>query len=147
MGYWMRYVVADDRDLPLTELEAALQAMDPAFRVTVWTGERESGELYLGEELLGELEVNRPGDGLFDEEQEELLAALPGGEGRDRVERLVRSASLILALRVLWQGREGEATLAMIEPMWEALFQLRRGLLLAEGEGWYDRAGLVFPQG
>lgn len=136
MGYYIRFVERGNK-LTVADLEAALQKDDRAYSIR-------DGELRLGEELLGILEINEPGDGMFDEEIEELLEFLEDGDGNVRaVKKHLQRANRIIALQVLYQAREIEATLSMIDPLWNWLNRHRDGLVQADGEGWYKGTKLI----
>ncbi len=144
VGYYMRYY--PERPVEQAALVAALTLVDPRYRL--------DEELALGAELLGEFEINPRGTELFDEELEEQLAELAELEDDDvdpgalaDVQHRLRAADRVIVLRVLWQGRETEPTLAMIDPLWTALRQLSPGLLYADGEGYYDGDELVVDLG
>ena len=146
MGYYMRFVLTEDSHLDLPTIESALQAHDSQYHLQIEEGAKTpSADLYFGNDLYAELEINRPGDGTFDEELEELLEFLEdAGDGaRQRVEESLSGAKAIIAVRVLWQDRDTEETLDKIDPLWVWLFETREGLLQADGEGYYDRTGLV----
>lgn len=49
----------------------------------------------------------------------------------------------MLALEVLWQERSVDATLGRIDPVWARLFANYRGLLQADGEGYYDASDRI----
>ena len=49
----------------------------------------------------------------------------------------------IVAVRVLWRGREPDETLDMLSPLWEWLFANRTGILQADDEGWYHGPDLI----
>lgn len=132
----MRFVERGNK-LTVADLESALQKEDHAYSIR-------EGELRLGEDLLGIIEINEPGDGMFDEEIEELLEFLEDGEGDVRgVKKHLQRANRIIALQVLDQARELEATLSMIDPLWDWLKRYRDGLLQADGEGWYKGTKLI----
>jgi hypothetical protein len=138
VGYYMRYILTDDRSITLEELDVALKAVDSAYAI-------KEGELCHGPELYGEIELNHSGEELFEEEIKELQEFVndDDSDNRDRVLRVLRAAKAILAIRVLWQGRETEPTLEKIDPLWTWLMANRDGLLQADGDGYYDRTGLV----
>jgi hypothetical protein len=148
MGYYMRYIVTDG-ELRLVEIEEALRGTDGAYRLHQHSGtQRQSADLYHGDELYGELEINRPGDGLFEDEIAELREMVEEREesdedGRRRVVDLLTRATGMLAVRVLWQGRDAEPTLERLDPLWRWLHDRREGLLQADSEGYYDQDGLV----
>jgi hypothetical protein len=56
-----------------------------------------------GDGLYAEIEINQPGDGLFDDEIGEMLEFLEDAEGenRGRVEKVLRGARRIVSVRVL----------------------------------------------
>lgn len=142
MAYYMRYIVADPRPLTLGELATALTELDPAYRLTVDDNE---GTLHHAGILIGHFTLNRPGDGLFDEELAELreFAEDADGAAQSPVPGVLNQASALLAVQVLWGTGDTETTLTRLDPLWAWLFQHRRGLMQADGEGYYDRDGLV----
>ena len=137
----MRYVSTSAEPLTLPLIEAGLQSLDPKYRVA------EDGDLLYGDELFGQLEVNLPDEELFEEEREELLEELEdagSSKGVKAVRKVLESATAIVALQVLFQGRENtEATLERIDPLWDWLYANRTGLMQADNEGYYDAKGTV----
>lgn len=138
MGYYMRYIVTDEQRVSLSEIERALRAIDPHYLVG-------DGDLKHDDGLYGQLEINQPGDGLFEEEVDELKAELEDtrGKAKKKVEAVLENAKAVVAIQVLWQDRDIEETLKKIDPLWKWLFANRQGLLQADGEGWYDASGLI----
>jgi hypothetical protein len=138
MGYYMRHIVTDAESISLLQIEHALRAIDSRYSVG-------DGDLMHGGDLYATVEAQRPGDNLFDEEVQELLAEIQGvrGKGRKKVGIALQNAKAIVAVQVLWQDREAEETLQKLDPLWEWLFINRQGLLQADGEGYYDHAGLI----
>ncbi|MEM7236153.1 MAG: hypothetical protein AAF517_28570 [Planctomycetota bacterium] len=139
MGYYLRFLT--ERSPPaLAEIEAGLKAADARYAIP---HEEREGELHRGDELLGEIELNVPGDGLFDEEIKELLEELEDVEeskARAEIEVRLQEAKGVVAVRVLWQApRKTEATLEMIEPLWEWLFANCPGVLQAD-DGYYGES-------
>ncbi len=136
MGYYMRYILTDDRETTLSEIETGLKQVDPDYSI----GDGET--LMYGDELYGEIEINVPGDGLFEAEVEELKEEIKDNRGRNKTTVLeaLQKARAIVAVRVLWQDRETEQTLDKIDPLWEWLFDNREGLLQADGEGYYSQS-------
>ena len=136
MGYYMRYILTDDRETTLSQIETGLKQVDPDYSI----GDGET--LMYGDELYGEIEINVPGDGLFEAEVEELKEEIQDNRGMNKTTVLeaLQKARAIVAVRVLWQGRETEQTLEKIDPLWEWLFDNREGLLQADGEGYYNQS-------
>ena len=146
MGYYMRYIAVDEREITLPLLESALKQIDPAYAIVDVLGE--SGALTCSGELYGLIEVNRPGDGLFDEELDALEEFLEEAhrEGRATVLETLHNARAIVAVQVLWQGRETEDTMSKLDPLWDWLPANRQGLLRVDGEGYYDNSRLILAE-
>lgn len=142
MGYYMRFIVEDDQPLSLVDLDAALKAADPDYSIR-------DGELHYSNGLYAEIEINTRGEELCDAELQELQEVVEDADvgQQQRVIEALRVARHIVALRVLSQGRDSESTLEKFDPLWEWLFTYRRGLLQADGEGFYDSDGLVLETG
>jgi hypothetical protein len=146
MSYNMRFVVTTDQEIALPAIADALKEIDPSCELAVDSeATRPSADLVFGGDLYAELEINTPGDGLFDEELGELKELLEdaGYGDKARVLGVLDNAKGILAVRVLFGERETEATTAKLDPLWEWLFANREGLLQADGEGYYDSSGLI----
>ena len=146
MGYYMRFIVTDEKPINLTLLQEILRAIDLEYCLDRDDDPAsEVADLMYGGDIFGEIEINRPDSEIFDEELEELRDAVNESacKGRTRVLETLDQARAIISLRVLWQGRKPEATLERIDPLWKWLFDNRDGLLQANGEGYYDKSGLV----
>jgi hypothetical protein len=141
----MRFIAADEQDVSLSVLEAALKETDAAYLIERDEGSDSEGVLTYKGDVYGEVAVNRPGDGIFDEEIEELREFVDEVEGEKKSDVLsvLGRAKAIVAVRVLWQGRESEETLEKIDPLWQWLLAHRTGLMQADGEGYYDATGLI----
>jgi hypothetical protein len=136
VGYYLRFLSEDDRPLVLGEIMPGLQ------NTGFWIDE--GGTLHRGDELLAQLEVNQAGDGLFEAERDELRQeAERGGAAAGPVLTRLGSLTAILAVRVLWQERTAERTLDLLGPLWDWLLANRRGLIHADGEGFYDGQELI----
>jgi hypothetical protein len=141
----MSYIVADERELSLDTLEAALREIDPAYQITDRHAEpSECGELRHGTDLYGIIQIDQPP---VDEVIEEFREAVDDSIGTKKGTALsvLERARAIVVVQVLGQGRDTEATLQKIDPLWDWLFANRKGLLHADGEGFYDRSGLILP--
>ena len=141
----MRYIVSDDQDVSLTLLESALKQIDSSYQIERDDEPDDEGALMHDNKLYGQIEVNRPGDGLFEGEIEELkgFVGSADSEPKTRVLNVLNQATALVVIRVLDQGRESEATLVRIDPLWKWLFANREGLMQAGSEGYYDASGLV----
>lgn len=145
MGYYMRFISTDERKISLTVLEAALKEIDSNYRVKRDETDNSQGDLMLGEDVYGEIEVNLPGDEIFDIEIEELVEFLEEveGENKSKVVEVLNNASAILSVRVLDQGRASEETFEKIAPIWDCCFKNYSGLVQADDEGYHDDSGLI----
>jgi hypothetical protein len=141
----MRFIVIAEQDVSLGLLESALKQVDSAYLIERDEESDIEGLLKCGDDVYGQIEVNLPGDDLFDGEIEELKDFVNNSEGikRSEVLNVLSQAKAIVAIRVLDQGRESEDTLMKIDPLWRWLFANRQGLLQAGGEGYYDASGLI----
>ena len=94
--------------------------------------------------LCGEIELNRQGDEVFDEEIEELQEELDEMEGdRSIVTRNLSSSKRLLALSVLYQGREFQEVADDIAPLWEVLDSKAPGLLQFDDHGYYNQGAFI----
>src|SRR6185312_11146833 len=141
VGYYMRYISTDQRRITAAELRDALLATGPGYQIQVDDTAA----------TIAHVEINVPGDGLFDEERDELIAfaanTTPDPAAKDRVLQTLQKARAIVATQVLFGTGETESTLRRLDPLWAWLFRNRQGLLQAEGEGYYDVHGLVLRMG
>jgi len=146
MGYYMRFVVSDEKDISLSKINSGLKQVDAAYSIEFDDDADDAGDLTFNEDIYGALEINRPGDGLFDEEIVELKEFLEDSEGERKPEvlQVLNDAKAIVALQVLQQGRAtDEETLVRIDPLWEWFYANYKGLMQADAEGYYDAIGLV----
>jgi hypothetical protein len=143
MGYYMRFIVTDSKPLDFSKLEQDLHFQDANYALKI-TSERELDVLYAGE-AHAELEINQPGDGLFEAEIGELMDFLEDvrGRARKRVLNTLGNATRIIAAQILYGGRELDLTLERLDPVWDWLFAQHAGLLQADDRGYYDADKLI----
>ena len=135
----MRFITTDTAETTPSILEQALKETDSEYSIA------DSGELKHGDDVYAVVEVNRPGDSLFAEEIGELREFVEAVRGKRKADilRTLDNAKAIVAVQVLFGGRESEATLEKLDPLWEWLMSHRKGLLQADGEGYYDQTGPI----
>ena len=146
MGYYMRFYDTDPRPLRLASLRAALRRVDPAYALDAPDpAEPGFGILRYADLVRAEVTLSRPGDGLFDDERAEHLAAVTAGRGRGKaaVAEVLREARRSVVVCVRFGTKGVEETLTRIDPLWEWLFENRWGLVHAEDEGFYNDDGLI----
>ena len=143
MGYYMRFIIDDRKDISLNAIEAGIKTIDPKFNFSEWDLDNEYAELRYGNDLYGEIEIYRIEQG--DEEIEELIEDVEDAVEGNKilVLNLLHNTKAMFVLRVLWQGREAEATLDTIAPLWDWLFDNYKGFLQADGEGYYEKGNLI----
>jgi hypothetical protein len=137
MGYYMRFISTDGREITLSILEQALQEVDTRYSISA------SGELRYADSLYGLVQIDLLDE--FDEEIGELKEDVEEARGGRRAEVLkaLDEARTMVAVQVLRQGREWEPTLQKLDPLWDWLFSHRNGVQQADGEGYYDHSGLI----
>jgi hypothetical protein len=144
MGYYMRFISTDTRPITPAELRSALVAADPGYDIEV---DDIAATINHSGVTIAHVEINIPGDGLFDEERDELVEfATDSSDDRSAMARVVatlRSARSIVAAQVLFGTGDAEQTLARLDPLWAWLLQNRQGLVQADSEGYYDARGMV----
>jgi hypothetical protein len=150
MGYYMRFFDTSEEPLTTEQIQEALKEEDPSYRLEAPESAKiPQADLYRGDDLFAEIEINQPGEALFEDEIKEMIEFLEEAKGtsRKRVEETLQNAKRIVSIRVLSQGKESDETIAGIEPLWKWLFLTRKGLLQADGEGYYDQNGLIHEEG
>lgn len=138
MAYYMRFFVTTESGLPLSEINHALKAADDRYSI-------ENGDLLFGGDLYGQIEISTPGDEIFESELEEFKAELEQaeGNGKKKVEATLLCTKAIVVVQVLWQDRDSEETLRRLDPLWEWLISNHKGLMQADGEGFYEGRNLI----
>ena len=143
MGYYMRFLVTDTGPVDLAALAASLKTANPRYQLDFEPG---AAALSLAGVPIAGIEVNTPGDGLFEDELAGLeeAASEGSGPGEARVANALATAQAIFALQVLHAASGPDGSLESLDPVWEWLFTTRKGLLQADAEGYYDSQGLIF---
>jgi len=145
MGYYMRFITTDERDVTLSQLDSVLKHSSDAYSIERDKSDDLEGLIKHNQEKYAQIEINVPGDGLFEEEIEELIDFVSDASGPRKVQvsHALKSARAIVAVQVLFQMRITEETLSKLDPLWTWLLENRKGLLQADGEGYYDKSGLI----
>jgi hypothetical protein len=137
MGYYLRFITTDTAPIDLEKIGEVLQSTDPRYALEI---QGKDATLHYDGDPYADLEINLPGDGLFEEEIEELIEFLEDAKGqkKKRVQAVLKDTKQIFAAQVVFGGRDLEATFDRIDPIWVYLFEHHKGLLQADGEGYYD---------
>jgi len=115
-------------------LEEVLKESGPDYSIAErLPSPREGGNLMHSGGLYAQIEINRRGDRLFDQELGELREEVEECEGKRKERKAVletlKVARATVAVQVLWQDRGTVETLQRIDPIWKWLFANRKGLL------------------
>ncbi|MBW4435954.1 MAG: hypothetical protein KME04_02390 [Pleurocapsa minor GSE-CHR-MK-17-07R] len=139
----MRYFISGTEMASLPELGALFLEVHEEYLLLADPIDENSAELYFGEVLLGELEVNRPGDDLFDGDLEDLLDELNKQDdpAAVQVSAWLEEASGMLVIHVLRGGHEQYDTL--MSPLIDSLFARYDGVLQVDTEGFFNRDGRI----
>jgi hypothetical protein len=142
MSYYMRYFLTDGAPPSLLAIEAALQQQSAEFSIMVDATDDAVGDLYYGDDLYGEIEINQRGDPLCDEDIEDFEDELRKQDDPNRSTALevLKKASGMVVVHVLRAGHDNPAHLNLL---WDWLFQTRAGLLQVDEEGFFDAHGRV----
>jgi hypothetical protein len=147
MGYLMRFLSTDEREITLPMIEAALKQVDDAYSIAN-AEVSDLGDLMYGTTQLAVIEINRPGEDIFEDDVAEFQDLVGGGAGtaETRVREVLANVKAMVVVEAFWQGEESEATLAKLDPLWDWLFAHYNGLSQADNEGFYDQSGLILER-
>ena len=151
MSYYMRCFFEGQPEVKLDALEAALKKIDAGYAFVDWENDGRSAEIRYNDEVCGAFDLEMIED--EDEEMQEMIEEVESVKGwfvkkpKERVLAFLRQVRVRLVVRVLWGGREGNETLERLDPIWEWLMANYKGLLYAEGEGFYEGKKLILKVG
>ncbi len=147
MGYLMRYLSTDARAITLSMIEAALKVVDPAYAI-VNVEVDDLGDLMHGDTHCAIIEINRPGDDMFEDDMTEFQDLVGKGDNpsEQRVRETLTNATALIVIEALWKGEDAEPILAKIDPLWEWLFANYAGLSQADSEGFYNSSELILER-
>jgi len=126
----MRYFA--DATLALNVIKKSLSAEDPSFKI-------DGGEVSRDDQLLAEIEVNKPGSDMFADDINGMMKKLQDA-GALQVMQRVQATQAVLAVQIL----DGTANaMELLGPLWTVLARLATGLWHVEGQGFYDQGQLI----
>jgi len=144
MGYFMRFLLCDPRMLDLNAIGGILAGIDPRYTIRP-TDLDDLVEVYYDGTLYGQIEIDTRGDEMFTDDIAAFTEML--GQARTPQEIIVadalKAATQIIAVEMFWEGTNGEATFEKFDPLWDWLFNNRKGILQADTEGFYSAEGLL----
>lgn len=158
MGYYMRYIVLEPLEklqthpLTLGEIEIALRQLDPEYSVELPQDVvYEMADLNYGGQVYVELEINRPGDDLFADEQAELIDELDsytfdateGQAAQAKLRHRLQQASLMVIARIIYGDNGLTDGVRLLEPLWDWLFRMYDGVLQVDYEGYYSAQNVL----
>ena len=134
----MRFFLSDGPPPALAEL-AAVVAADGGL-IAGDASEPGRGDLYFDGALYAEVEVNAPGDEIFDEDRADLLDELAKQDDPAAAEAAaaLRTAAGAVVFRVYEPGHDDWPRMNILV---NSLFARRAGVLQVDEEGFFDRDG------
>ena len=153
MGYYMRYLFEGEPDIRLEAIESVLKETDQNYSFADWENDNTCAEVRYQGDVYAAISLEFLGDNKPDEEIEEMIEAVELTKGwlikkaRKRILGFLKQVKLRIIVQVLWGGREGEDTLARLDPLWEWLMANHKGLLYVDDEGFYEGKKLIFKVG
>jgi len=148
MGYYMRYIATDTDAISLDVLETALRQINPAYAIKPDSQIDNLGDLFYGDVRLAQVEINVPGDDIFEDDINEFrdLVGATDEPGGTQVLDALGAATCMIAVEAFWEGENSEGTLAKLDPLWDWLFANYTGISQADSEGFYDAHGLILER-
>lgn len=145
MGYFMRYFAASSDNLNLVGIEAALKGLDAGYQIIPDASVEDFGELRFENMLIARIEINRPGDEIFEDDLDEFrdLVGAPSSPDEQHVLLSLNQTQTLIALEIFWESTNSEPVFARVDPLWQWFFAHHPGVLQADGEGFYDQTGLI----
>jgi hypothetical protein len=138
MSYFMRFMLTDGAPPSLQTIAEALKSVDQAFDIVQDSVDSNAGDLYYGDDLYAEIEINQRGDPLCDEDIEDFIEELNKHDDPKRMIALdvLNRATGMVVVHVLRAGHENPA---LLDALWNWLFTTREGLLQIDEEGFFDQ--------
>lgn len=135
MTYYVRYVLTDGATVTLPELASVLHRVNPGYEV-------DENLILLNDEELGQIEINAPGDGLFEGDIMLLNEFVEQKRDPEVLRLALERATSLVTVQVL-HGATDVKTQEQIEPLFYWLLANRPGLLAVEGGLFYDSTGPI----
>lgn len=147
MGYFMRFFITDSTPITLADLAAALTAIDSAFTLIPDSELADFGIMNYESQMLAEVEINHAGEDILEEDRDELRDLLKFSQHahRECVLGVIDAVQSAVVLEAYWEGWDSEPVLEKTDLLFDWLFDRHSGLLLMDGEGFFDKETLILP--
>lgn len=147
MGYFMRFFLTDATPVTLADLTAGLNAIDSAFTLIPDPELADFGVMSYAGEMLAEVEINHAGEDILEEDRDELRDLLKFSQhaNRERVLGVIDAVQSAVILEAFWKEWDSEPVLEKTDLLFDWLFDHHTGLLLMDGEGFFDKETLILP--
>jgi hypothetical protein len=149
MGYYMRYLFEGQPVVRLEDIETALKKVDEDYVLTYWEDDHSHAEITYQGQVYGVMGLEFLTEDGLDEEIEEMVEKVELVKGlfvkkpKERVLEFLKQVKVRVIVQVLDGGRTIEQTFSKIDPVWEWLMANYKGLLHADGEGFYEGKKLI----
>lgn len=138
----MRFIATEERRVTLAELAAALTQIAANGHVTATPPGDNYADIEIDGDVHAELEINLPGDDIFEDELDELREPVEWYSEtpeKARVLQTLAQAKWIACFLLLQPGWENE----VIDKLCDWLLANYAGLLEVDGEGYFDKDNIV----
>jgi hypothetical protein len=137
MSLYARFICVDREPVTMADLVQACAAAEGENSLLV-TGPS-TAEWRRQGRVLALLEINVPGDEVFESEIEELAGFVRDspGAGKQRVLKCLERAGSLVAAEVLAAEEDGDEAHAALAPLWQWLAGRRTGLVQIDMAGYY----------
>ena len=142
MGYNLHFILTNEKKTTLLQIARGLKKVDSKYSFA-------DGELFVYDGIAyAQIEINRPGDGIFEDDIECLKEWLdyPESEEAKQVVETLNQATCIFFFRVFLSALEGETDeerFKVFEPLWKWFYANRAGILYMENNGFYNKTGFL----
>jgi hypothetical protein len=142
MSYFMRFILLESAPPTLREIQTVLQFADSSVQIVEDNAEPNIGDLYFGEAVYAELEINVPGDPICDDDLADFEEELSKQDdpNAQRVLDALHDVTGLVAIRVL---EAGDDDYPRINWLVDWLFANYRGMLQVDDEGFFDANGRI----
>jgi len=132
MTFYVRYILTDNDDITFPQVTDILKTISPDYEV-------DEDVINFKGELIGLLDINEPGDGIFEGDIDLLTEFAEDKEAKDIILADLEKAKLLVVVQVL--GANWDASMDAVEPLFDWFLANHPGLLAVEGGEFWNSAG------